>query len=564
MAQPGTSGPRQDANLVLTGFMGTGKSAVGREVARRLGREFMDMDDLIVRRSGQSIPTIFERRGEAAFRQMEAELCRELSLRRDLVVATGGGALLPEANRRWMEGSGLVICLSCSLDEVLQRLSVSSDRPLLEVSDRRAEIERLLESRQHAYGAMPAHLDTTRLTVEEAAEQVLALWHAWHEEEISAVFQSSSGQGSLTVHTPEGEYRIHLNPGELARLGERLREMGSGEPVAVVSNPLVWQLYGPAVEAALKAAGLTYLIALMPDGEEHKTLTTVARLYESFLAGGLERSGVVIAVGGGVVGDVAGFAAATYLRGVPLVQVPTTLLSMVDSSVGGKTGVDLSAGKNLVGAFKQPLAVLTDPDLLRTLPPAEVRSGLAEIVKAGIIGAPDLFEYLERCYASLSPPGLGSQNDEALESWDWGWVIRRALEVKIQVVEEDPLEQGRRAVLNLGHTVAHALERLSAFSMRHGEAVSIGLVAAQRLAVTTQQGDAALLERLTSLLRCLGLPTCLPDYDALAIWEAMQQDKKRRGGALRWVIPSALGDVFVTDEISQAEVLDVLAAMREV
>jgi len=564
MTHSGTSGRRQDANLVLTGFMGTGKSAVGREVARRLGREFVDMDDLIVRRSGRSIPTIFEHLGEAAFRQMEAELCQELGLGKDLVIATGGGALVPEANRRCLEGSGLVICLSCAIDEALQRLAASSDRPLLEVSDRRSEIMRILESRRDAYAAMPAHLDTATLTVEEAAERVLALWYAWQNEEGSAGAQDGSGPVVLPVRTPAGEYNIHLSPGELDRLGERLREMGSGEPVAVVSNPVVWKLYGHQVEAALKSVDLTYLISLMPDGEEHKTPGTVSGLYESFVAGGLDRSGTVVAVGGGVVGDVAGFTAATYLRGVPLVQVPTTLLSMVDSSVGGKTGVDLPAGKNLVGAFKQPVAVITDPDLLRTLPPAELRSGLAEIVKAGIIGAPDLFQHLERFSTSLSQRASVSQSDEVIESWDWVRLIRRALEVKIHVVEEDPLERGRRAVLNLGHTVAHALERLSGYSMRHGEAVSIGLVAAQRLATAIQQGDEALLDRLTSLLSRLGLPTCLPGYDAVAIWEAMQQDKKRRGGRLRWVIPRAIGDVFVTDQVSQAQVLLVLGAMRDV
>jgi len=563
MTHPATSGRNQGANLILTGFMGTGKTAVGRAVARRLGRDFVDMDDLIARRSERSIPTIFESMGEEAFRQMEAELCQELSLRRELVIATGGGALVPVANLRCLEGSGLVICLSCAVDEALQRLAASSDRPLLEVSDRRAEIERLLESRRDVYDAMPAHLDTTRLTVEEAAEQVLALWYAWQKQEESTGSPDGSGQRVMPVRTPAGQYSIHLSPGELDRLGERLRDLGSGEPVAVVSNPVVWKLYGHQVEVALKSVGLTYLIALMPDGEEHKTLGTVSGLYEGFVAGRLERSGTVVAVGGGVVGDVAGFAAATYLRGVPLVQVPTTLLSMVDSSVGGKTGVDLPAGKNLVGAFKQPVAVITDPDLLRTLPPAEVRSGLAEIVKAGIIGAPDLFDHLERRSTSFSHQGSSPPSDEAIGSWDWVKLIRRALEVKINVVEEDPLERGRRAVLNLGHTVAHALERLSGYSMRHGEAVSIGLVAAQRLAVTTQQGDAPLLARLTSLLCRLGLPTRLPDYDAVAVWEAMQQDKKRRGGALRWVIPRALGDVFVTDEISQAEVLGVLDAMRD-
>ncbi len=569
------------ANLIITGFMGTGKTKVGREVARRLGREFVDMDDVIAQRACQSIPAIFAREGEAIFRHREAKLCQELSQRRDLVIATGGGALIPEANRRCMEASGFVVCLNCAVEEVLRRLANAGDRPLLEVADRRAEIERLLERRQYAYGAMPAQLDTTRLTMDEAAERVISLWHSWQQERAPEQSVDAETEGVLSVRSPDGDYNVHLGRGALTRLGERLKEVGSGEPVAVVSNPTVWQFHGQTVEEALRAAGYASFITLIPDGEQHKTLATVSRLYESFVEGGLERSGAIVAVGGGVVGDVAGFAAATYMRGVSLVQVPTTLLAMVESSVGGKTGVDLPQGKNLVGAFKQPALVVTDPNVLHTLPPVELRSGLAEIVKAGIIGDPALFEHLEECSghplarpprahcgeatestdgAARTKPADGADRTDA---WHWPWIIRRALEVKIRVVEEDPLERGRRAVLNLGHTVGHALERLSVYTLRHGEAVSIGLVAAARLAVAMnmKQGDARLLERLTALLCHLGLPTTAPDYDPVTIWEAMQSDKKRRGRALRWVLPRALGDVLVTDEVSPADVLTVLESM---
>ena len=560
------------ANLIITGFMGTGKTKVGREVARRLGREFVDMDDVIAQRACRSIPAIFAREGEAVFRHMEAKLCQELSQRRHLVIATGGGALIPEANRRCMEASGFVVCLNCAVEEVLRRLANAGDRPLLEVADRRAEIERLLERRQYAYRAMPAQLDTTRLTMDEAAQRVISMWRSWQQERAPEQPVDAKVEGMLSIQSPAGDYNVYLGRGALTHLGERLKEVGSGEPVAVVSNPTVWQFHGQTVEEALRAAGYTYFIALIPDGEQHKTLATVSRLYESFVEGGLERSGAIVAVGGGVVGDVAGFAAATYMRGVSLVQVPTTLLSMVDSSVGGKTGVDLPQGKNLVGAFKQPALVVTDPNVLHTLPLMELRSGLAEIVKAGIIGDPALFEHLEECSghplarlprAHCGEPTESADGADRTDAWHWPWIIRRALEVKIRVVEEDPLESGRRAVLNLGHTVGHALERLSGYSLRHGEAVSIGLVAAARLAVAMdmKQGDARLLERLTALLCHLGLLTTMPDYDPVTIWEAMQSDKKRRGRALRWVLPRALGDVLVTDEVSQADVLTVLESM---
>lgn len=537
-------------NLILTGFMGTGKTVVGREVARRLGREFVDMDEVIARRAGKPIPAIFAEEGEAAFRRLEAELCRELSRRRGLVIATGGGALIPEANRHSMEVSGLVICLSCTVEETLRRLAEANDRPLLEAADRRAEIERLLERRREAYAAMPAQLDTTGLTPDQVADRVIALWQAWLEEQ-------GDTEIVLPVQAPGGGYTIHLGHGLLARLGERLREAGLRDLVAVVSNPTVWQRYGQAVEKALQAAGLASFVCLIPDGEQHKTLDTVAALYQRFVAGGLDRSGTVLAVGGGVVGDVAGFAAATYLRGLPLVQVPTTLLAMVDASVGGKTGVDLPQGKNLVGAFKQPALVVIDPEVLRTLPVAELRCGLAEVVKAAIIGDPELFEHLEKVST-----GVGQDKTLPYATWDWPWIIRRALAVKIGVVEEDPLERGRRAVLNLGHTFGHALERLSGYTLPHGQAVSIGLIAAARLAVALGCGDATLPGRLAALLERLGLPTSLPDVEPAAIWEAMQSDKKRRGQKLRFVLPRRIGEVSVTDVVTQADVVSVLEALR--
>ena len=537
---------RADANLVLTGFMGTGKTVVGQAVAQRLGREFVDMDELIVRRVGKPIPAIFAEDGETVFRRREAELCQELSQRSGLVIATGGGALIPEENRRRMRESGLVICLNASPEEILRRLEQADDRPLLNGADRRGKIEHLLERRREAYAAIPVQLDTTGLAPEEVVERVLALWEQWLSEAEEVI---------LPVRAPGGGYEIRLGRGALRRLGEHIRSLGVKGVLAVVSNPTVWELYEAGVEEALRETGLEFFVALIPDGEAYKTLGTVSDLYERFLKGGLDRSGMVAAVGGGVVGDVAGFAAATYMRGVRLVQVPTTLLVMVDSSVGGKTGVDLPQGKNLVGAFHQPSRVVIDPDVLRTLPVVELRCGLAETIKAAIIGDPVLLERLEQTAAGESGP-------PPYEAWDWPWIVRRALAVKIAVVEEDPLEQGRRAVLNLGHTVGHALERVSGYTLRHGEAVSVGMVAEAWLAVLLGRCDPTLPERLTVLLNRLGLPTRLADYDPEAIWEAMQTDKKRQARHLRFALPHCPGDVFVTDQLRREDVLQALEFLK--
>ena len=521
-------------NIVITGFMGTGKSSVGREVARRLNRPFFDMDDEIQAQAGKSIPAIFAEDGEPAFRAIEARVCRALSRRRGIVIATGGGALVDPENRRRMMASGPVFCLSCAAAQILERLAPARDRPLLDVNDRQSEIERLLVQRQDAYASIPRQVDTTLLSVDEVATQVIA-------EAISIL---------LPVRHPSGSYPIHIGQGLLGRLGAWVREAIPGERIAVVTNPTVAEWYLAPVLASLKAAGLSPLCCTMPDGEAHKTLDTLAGLYAQFVAGGLDRSGAVLALGGGVTCDVAGFAAATYMRGLPVVQVPTTLLSMVDASVGGKTAVDLPEGKNLVGAFKQPAVVVIDPDVLRTLPEGEVASGMAELIKHGVLADAELFEELAQLGTAPA--------DRAWERW-----IARSLQVKIDIVEQDPFERGLRAVLNLGHTVGHALEQLSGFTLRHGEGVSIGLVAAARIAVAQGMAASGLPDRITSALRAHSLPATCPPYDPDQIWEAMGRDKKKRGKTLRWILPRAIGTVEIVEDVPRRVVIGVLREMGE-
>jgi 3-dehydroquinate synthase len=347
-----------------------------------------------------------------------------------------------------------------------------------------------------------------------------------------------AGVVTLKVSSPGGEYPIHIGEGLLAHLGSALRavDAAAGNCIAVVSNPVVAPLYGAWVEASLRSAGFQPFACSLPDGEPHKTLITVAALYERFLAGGLDRSGTVLSLGGGVTGDLAGFAAATYQRGVRFVQVPTTLLAMIDASVGGKVGVNLPQGKNLVGAFKQPTLVVIDPSVLATLPEEEVRSGMAEVLKQALIGAPDLFAELESPPSDLHSPISTAQ-------------ITHALEVKIQVVEEDPFERDRRAALNLGHTAGHGLERLSGYRLRHGEAVAIGLVIAARVAVELGRADRSLAERIETALAAWGLPGRCSPYDGEAIWAAMAHDKKRRGRTLRWVLPRAPGQAEIAEDV---------------
>lgn len=521
-------------NIVLTGFMGTGKTEVSRLVAQQLGRTLVDMDAVIEQRTGKAISAIFAEQGETSFRLLEAELCRELAALRGLVIATGGGALVPATNRQALARSSLIICLTAPPDLVFDRLANAGDRPLLALPDRLERIRDLLGQRAEAYAAVPHQIDTTGLTVEQVAKEVIRM--------------AEMTPTRIPVRIPNGSYNIWIGEGLLADAGALvLREaLQNSQPgrCAVITHPAIGEAHGHTLLSSLRLAGFTPVLEEIPGGEVNKTLDTVASLYERFVEAQLDRRSPVIALGGGVVGDVAGFAAATYLRGVPFVQIPTSLLAMVDASVGGKTGVDLPQGKNLVGAFKQPALVLIDPAVLSTLPPAEFRSGLAEVVKHGIIGAPELFEALEG-KDGLIPPALAA-------------LIADAVRVKVAVVEEDPFESGRRAVLNLGHTFGHAIEIVSGYRTRHGEGVAIGLAAATRLAARRGLCDPALVARVEGLLERLELPTRAFGLSTEQIVAAMATDKKRAGSRLRFVLPRALGDVDVFDDVATEEALAVL------
>ncbi len=357
-----------------------------------------------------------------------------------------------------------------------------------------------------------------------------------------AMVDASVG-GKTGVDLPQGKnlvgafYAPRLvlaDPDVLATLPPAELRSGLGEVVkhGVIGDPALFELCarGETAVASLQAAGYAVHPVVMPPGEAHKTMETVGGFWDAFLAAGLERSSTVVALGGGVVGDLAGFAAATFLRGVPWVGVPTSLLAMVDASVGGKTGVDLPQGKNLVGAFYAPRLVLADPDVLATLPPAELRSGLGEVVKHGVIGDPALFELCAR--------------GETAVGEDWAQLVRRAMAVKIAIIQQDPYEGGRRAALNLGHTIGHAVELVSGFRLRHGEAVAIGMVAEAGLAERMGLAQAGLADAIAGVLAGLGLPTEIPrGLDGTAVVQAVGVDKKRKGGRVKFALPVRVGEV---------------------
>jgi shikimate kinase/3-dehydroquinate synthase len=344
----------------------------------------------------------------------------------------------------------------------------------------------------------------------------------------------------LQVTAPDAQYSVIIGDGVLKTLPDLLAERNLKGKVAIVTNTTLAPIYGkPLVEQLGNATLIT-----VPDGEQFKTLETVRTLYDAFIDAGLDRGSVVVGLGGGVIGDMAGFAAATFLRGVPYIQAPTSLLAMVDASVGGKVGVDLPQGKNLIGAFKQPEMVLVDTSVLATLPEIEWRCGIAEVVKAGLIRETSLLD------ASLY------QRD----SFDF---IAQAIAFKVSVVQEDPYENGIRAFLNLGHTFAHALEKVSNFSWRHGEAVAFGLVAAARLSQVHGLCDTTLPFRVEKLVRELNLPVRYRKYSAVDIRAAMDTDKKRANGKVRFVLLRAAGDPVLATDVPDSKVISVLESLRE-
>jgi 3-dehydroquinate synthase len=346
----------------------------------------------------------------------------------------------------------------------------------------------------------------------------------------------------IRVTAPGGDYEILIASGLLTDIAGHLEPFSLRSKVVVVTNTTLAPLYGKPLFENLSLPNTS--LVTIPDGEQYKTLETVANLYRDFVDAGLDRSGTVVALGGGVIGDTVGFAAATYMRGVRFIQIPTSLLAMVDSSVGGKVGVDLPQGKNLVGAFKQPDLVLIDPDFLRTLPDREWRCGMAEVIKHGFLADESLLE------SELWKPECASE------------LVRRAVQVKVDVVQRDPFEKNIRAHLNLGHTFAHAVEQVSGYSWPHGEAVGVGMIAAVRLSYALNLCDEAFVQRVEQIIRNVGLPAHLHGLDPEALYAAMNTDKKWQGGHSRFVLLRGIGQPAIIEDVPPGIVLDVLAHLQ--
>lgn len=524
--------------IYLIGFSGAGKSAVGRSTARLLGWRFEDADERIVERAGKPVQRIFAEDGEPVFRKLERAAIAELAREEGVVVSTGAGSVMHDQSLGGMLGSGLVVALEARPETVYRRLSHIAEldgaeamaRPMLQSDDPLGRIESLKRERQWAYARAHWTVHTDDLTIEQAALEVVRAWRRlgapWGWEDDADL--------AATVRLEQGAYPIFVGWDTLEeQLGRRLGQMGFSGRAFIVCDSNVVHPYGRAAQRSLHTAGIEMGLFTFPAGEASKSLATATVLYEWLAERRAERRDVIVAVGGGVVGDLAGYVAATFLRGIRLVQVPTSLTAMVDSSIGGKTGVDLPVAKNMVGAFHHPAMVLADVSALRTLPERALREGWAEAVKHGLAleaGLVDLYEEHADALLSLDP-----ELTARAVAWNAA--------VKARMVSADEREMsGLRQLLNYGHTIGHGIEAAAGYdAYLHGEAVSIGMTGAARLGMLEGVTPPELVERQASLIARFGLPSAYMGVDPEAILEAMSRDKKTTAGQISWVLLDGVG-----------------------
>lgn len=531
--------PKND-NIFLVGLMGAGKTTIGRLLARKLNRRFVDSDHEIEARTGATIPWIFEIEGEACFRRREADVIRDLSGQQGLVLATGGGAVLNPQSRALLAERGTVIYLRASIGSILQRTAHDKNRPLLQTADPRAKLEELWTQRDPLYREIAdLVIDIGRPNVQSMVQTILDQLAAQETARARRLARTSMNEQdhiTLNVELGERSYPIAIGPGLLDDAALLARHIG-GNKVAIVTNTTVAPLYLAKVAGHLRAAGRDVVEIVLPDGEEHKNWQSLNLVYDALLQHKCDRKTTLVALGGGVIGDLTGFAASSYMRGVPFVQIPTTLLSQVDSSVGGKTGINHPLGKNMIGAFYQPRAVIADTATLDTLPARELSAGLAEVIKHGAILDATFFDWIEANIEQLM----------AREPQAIAHAIARSCEIKSDVVRKDEREGGLRAVLNFGHTFGHAIENgLGYGEWLHGEAVGCGMVMAADMSARLGLIEPAAVERVRALVRAAGLPAVAPDLGEARWIELMEVDKKNEGGEIRFILLKPLGSPSIT------------------
>lgn len=548
--------------VFLTGFSGTGKTTVARLVAEALGWRAVDTDDLIEKKAGRAIPEILREDGEVRFRELEREAIARAAADERVVIATGGGAVVAFENRRVMATGSRVICLEGRPATLVERLRDATEkpasvRPLLAGADPVGRIVELKTRRQRFYALADAIVDTDFRTPDEIAAEVVEAvraddrWYAGHPERLLTLDERGEpAEGEpIWVEAASRRYPVYVGWGVVDRIGELMREVGLEDAAHVISDPEVMSRHGDRVVASLRTAGIAaHPYATDAVGESIKSLESASLMYDVLAHRKAERGHAIVALGGGVIGDMAGFVAATYLRGMPLVQAPTSFLAMVDASIGGKVAVDHSAGKNLIGAFYQPRLVVDDVSTLKTLPHETLVEGCAEAIKHALILDPQLLTDLEERADDLL-------HLEPAVTVD---IVRRNVAIKAAIVAEDERDTGRRAILNYGHTIGHAIEAAAGYTLGHGAADSIGMTGeaeiGRRLGITPK----AVIERQQAVFERFGLPTRCPGLDAEDVLAAMALDKKVVAGKKHWVLLEDVGRTTIRSDVPEDLVRDVV------
>ena len=532
-------------SIVLVGLMGAGKTSIGRRLAARLGLPFRDADAEIELAAGCTIPELFSRYGEPDFRAGERRVIRRLLAGDPLVLAFGGGAYMDAETRSVAREEAVSVWLRCPLGTLLRRVASRDNRPLLADGDRGEILQQLINARYPIYAEADIIVDCGDENPDVTTGHVLSALLAWRApRRLSVVLSSSS-------------YDVVIGDDLLARAGALLAPRMEQKRAVVVTDTTVQRLHLQTLLRGLDETGVSADQIVVPAGEASKNVDTWQSVVDQLLEARVERHTTVIALGGGMVGDLAGFAAAATLRGLPFVQVPTTLLSQVDSSVGGKTAVNTARGKNLVGAFYQPRMVLADTSTLATLPRRELCAGYAEVAKAGLIGDAAFFAWCE-----ANGDAVVNGNREAQAE-----AIMRACAFKAAVVGDDEREEkpsDGRALLNLGHTFGHALEAEYGYTggLLHGEGVAVGLGLAFRLSARLGHCAAEDADRVVSHVAAIGMPADLRmlnrRFSAATLVGHMRRDKKIRDGALKFVLARGIGQAFTATDVPMDAVAELL------
>lgn len=542
--------------LILTGMSGAGKSSVGSIAASTLAWRFVDMDDEIERRAGRTIPAIFAEHGETAFRAMESDLLRELLAVDRIVISTGGGAVCNDHAQASLAASNgtLSVWLHAEAETLLARVQQHQDatrttvRPMLDGDEPLLRMRDLLAARTDYYAAADVTIPVGNRDAARTAADVVELVQLGNSTASEVVLDTGAVRSSIRV----GQGTAATLPQVIADRWPKAQAIWIGADASVVDAHRDW------LDRVTTDLPMPVHIHAIPSGETSKSLQSYGSVLDWLLEGGVQRGDVVVALGGGVVGDLMGFVAATVLRGVGLIQIPTTLLAMVDSSVGGKTGINHGTGKNLIGAFYQPPVVLVDPRFLGSLPEREFRSGFGEIIKHGVIqastpgGEPGFLTEVLR----LNTMNLLRRHEPLMS-----WVLRQNVSLKAAVVAEDEREADLRQILNFGHTIGHGIEA-AGYRLLHGEAVGLGMIAIAELAA--QRGDVTRdwASNLRALVVSYGLPQQIAT-DREQVLEKMRSDKKKSAGKQNWVLPRATGGVFVTSDVDDSYVRAAIDSVLE-